>query len=88
MKVFVSSYLNDITLFCLLQSFRLLESEEAMKELGLTQHQLRFTSTVTMEISEPSHVVLDRLHTHLERYVVRLASIPRASFCLKNYGTT
>ncbi|KAK3737869.1 hypothetical protein QZH41_019750, partial [Actinostola sp. cb2023] len=49
-------------------SFRLLESEEAMKELGLTQHQLRFTSTITMEISEPNHVVLDRLHSHLERY--------------------
>ncbi|XP_048580506.1 integrator complex subunit 11 isoform X2 [Nematostella vectensis] len=49
------------------ESLRLLESEEAMKELGLTQHQLRFTSTVTMETSEPNHQILEKLHSHLER---------------------
>ncbi|XP_028514027.1 integrator complex subunit 11 isoform X2 [Exaiptasia diaphana] len=63
-------------------SFRLLESEEAMKELGLTPHQLRFTSTVTMEITEPSHVILDRLHSHLGRLLPNYTIQRVAGGCL------
>ena len=50
------------------QSVRLLEPAQAMKELGLTEHKLRFTSSVTMETTVPHHVFGERLQSQLERW--------------------
>lgn len=41
-----------------------------MKELGLTEHKLRFTSSVTMETTIPHHAFVERMQAQLERYVV------------------
>ena len=50
------------------QSLRLVESDQAMKELGLSEHKLRFTSSVTMETTVPPHVFMEKLQSQLERY--------------------
>lgn len=41
-----------------------------MKELGLTEHKLRFTSSITMETTVPHHVFVEKLHAQLERYLL------------------
>ena len=38
-----------------------------MKELGLTEHKLRFTSSVTMETTVPHHMLVERTQCELER---------------------
>ena len=53
-----------------------MEPAQVMKELGLTEHKLRFTSSVTMETTVPHHVFVERMQSQLERYfilVVKLA---------------
>ena len=40
-----------------------------MKELGLTEHKLRFTSSVAMETTVPLHAFVERLQAQLERHV-------------------
>ena len=41
-----------------------------MKELGLTEHKLRFTSSVTMETTVPHHMFVERMQCELERYFI------------------
>jgi len=49
------------------QSVRLVEPAQAMKELGLSEHKLRFTSSVSMETTVPHHLFVERLQSQLER---------------------
>ena len=44
-----------------------MEPAQVMKELGLTEHKLRFTSSVTMETSVPHHMFVERTQCELER---------------------
>ena len=41
-----------------------------MKELGLTEHKLRFTSSVTLETTIPYHMFIEKLQSQLKRQVV------------------
>ena len=54
-------------MFLFEQSVRLLEPTQAMKELGFTEHKLRFTSSVAMETTVAHHVFMERLQLRLER---------------------
>lgn len=47
-----------------------MEPAQVMKELGLTEHKLRFTSSVTMETTVPHHVFVERMQCELERYFI------------------
>ncbi|XP_046839429.1 integrator complex subunit 11-like isoform X2 [Xenia sp. Carnegie-2017] len=47
-------------------SLRLLEQDEAFKELGLVEHQLRFTSSVNLETRQSQNDVMDQLQTLLK----------------------
>ncbi|XP_037089149.1 integrator complex subunit 11-like [Pollicipes pollicipes] len=46
---------------------RVLESEAACTELGITRHEVRFTSTVTLQDPGAVSKTIDKLHTHLQR---------------------
>lgn len=48
----------------------LMEPQQALKELGLTEQQLRFTSNVLLPVEAPmSSVLMERLHSQLRRLV-------------------
>lgn len=49
------------------QSLRLLEPSAAMKEVGITEHKLRFTSSVTMETSIRYHSFVEKMQSQLQR---------------------
>jgi hypothetical protein len=53
--------------FC--QSLRLLEQNEAFKELGLVEHQLRFTSSVNLDTRQSQNDVMEQLQTLLQGWV-------------------
>ncbi|KAF0292879.1 Integrator complex subunit 11 [Amphibalanus amphitrite] len=46
---------------------RVLDSDAACAELGVTRHEIRFTSTVTLEDPGPVSRTIDKLHTHLQK---------------------
>lgn len=50
------------------QSLRLVSSEQALKELGLNEHQLRFTCRVHLQDPHSDNDTLHRIYTHLKRY--------------------
>lgn len=49
------------------QSLRLVSSEQALKELGLNEHQLRFTCRVHLQDPHSDNDTLHRIYTHLKR---------------------
>lgn len=49
------------------QSLRLVSSEQALKELGLNEHQLRFTCRVHLQDPHSDKDTLHRVYTHLKR---------------------
>lgn len=51
-----------------MQSLRLVAPEQALKELGLHEHQLRFTCRVPLQDPHSDHDTLLRLYTHLKRW--------------------
>ena len=52
----------------ILQRLRLMEPQEAMKELGMTHHRLRFTSTLLLEDDGPPTMTTDKIYHDLKRY--------------------
>ncbi|KAG9339258.1 hypothetical protein JZ751_023955 [Albula glossodonta] len=48
-------------------SLRLVSSEQALKELGLNEHQLRFTCRVQLQDPHSDTDTLSRVYTHLKR---------------------
>lgn len=50
------------------QSFRLVSSEQALKELGLAEHQLRFTCRVHLHDSRKEQETAMRVYSHLKRW--------------------
>lgn len=63
-------------------STRLLEPPQVMKELGLTEHKLRFTSSVTLETTVPLHVFLEKLQSQLERLLPNYSVQRTAEGCI------
>lgn len=51
-----------------LQNFRLVSSEQALKELGLAEHQLRFTCRVHLHDSRKEQEMAMRVYSHLKRW--------------------
>lgn len=49
------------------QSLKLVSSEQALKELGLNEHQLRFTCRVQLHDPHSDSDTLHRIYTHLKR---------------------
>ncbi|XP_078616191.1 integrator complex subunit 11-like [Branchiostoma floridae x Branchiostoma japonicum] len=47
-------------------SLRLVSPSQAMRELGLKEHEIRFTSTVTIHDPQPTQATVERLYTHLK----------------------
>lgn len=47
-------------------SLRLVSPEQALKELGLTEHHLRFTCSVTIQDSHKDQETLNRIYSHLK----------------------
>lgn len=64
-----------------------MEPAQVMKELGLTEHKLRFTSSVTMETTVPHHVFMERMQCELERYFIWLSLFPISGDPEKKYKT-
>ena len=52
-----------------LQSFRLVSPEQALKELGLAEHQLRFTCRVHIQDPRKEHETVLRVYNHLKGQV-------------------
>lgn len=50
------------------QSFRLVSSEQALKELGLAEHQLRFTCRVHLQDTRKEQETALRVYSHLKRW--------------------
>ncbi len=50
------------------QSLKLVSSEQALKELGLNEHQLRFTCRVHLQDPHSDSDTLHRIYTHLKRW--------------------
>ncbi|KAF3861207.1 hypothetical protein F7725_001462 [Dissostichus mawsoni] len=46
-------------------SLKLVSSEQALKDLGLNEHQLRFTCRVQLQDQSPEQETLSRVYTHL-----------------------
>ncbi len=44
-----------------------MEPADAMKELGMTQHRLRFTSTLLLEDDGPPTITTDKIYHDLKR---------------------
>ncbi|NWT77146.1 INT11 protein, partial [Prunella himalayana] len=60
---------NSFSLFYLFfppQSFRLVSPEQALKELGLAEHQLRFTCRVHIQDPRKEHETVLRVYNHLK----------------------
>lgn len=55
-----------------LQSFRLVSSEQALKELGLSEHQLRFTCRVHLQDTRKEQETALRVYSHLKRCALAL----------------
>lgn len=49
------------------QSFRLVSSEQALKELGLGEHQLRFTCRIHFQDPRKEHETGLHVYNHLKR---------------------
>lgn len=49
------------------QNFRLVSSEQALKELGLAEHQLRFTCRVHLQDTRKEQETALRVYSHLKR---------------------
>lgn len=62
---------SDLLAFAL-QSFRLVSSEQALKELGLAEHQLRFTCRVHLQDTRKEQETALRVYSHLKRFVLAL----------------
>ena len=45
-----------------------MEPQEAMKELGMTHHRLRFTSTLLLVDDGPPTMTTDKIYHDLKRY--------------------
>ena len=45
-----------------------MEPGEAMKELGMRQHRLRFTSTLLLEDDGPPTMTTDKIYHDLKRF--------------------
>lgn len=58
------------------QNFRLVSSEQALKELGLAEHQLRFTCRVHLHDTRKEQETAMRVYSHLKRWA---AAWPRRS---------
>ena len=62
-----------------------MEPAQVMKELGLTEHKLRFTSSVAMETTVLHHVFVERMQAQLERYlVVRFCRLKKFKLAIRN----
>lgn len=58
---------NESVVFFFAQSLKLVSSEQALKELGLNEHQLRFTCRVQLQDPHSDSDTLHRIYTHLRR---------------------
>lgn len=50
-----------------LKSLRLVSPDQALKELGMSEHQLRFTCRVQLQDPHSDADTLTRIYTHLKR---------------------
>ena len=50
----------------MLQSLQLVETEKVMKEFALKEHQLRFTSTVSLDSCENPEAFFSKMRKDLE----------------------
>lgn len=57
----------SVCVFVYLKSLRLVSSDQALKELGLSEHQLRFTCRVQLQDPHSDADTLTRIYTHLKR---------------------
>ena len=56
----------------MLQRVRLLEPRSAMKELGLSEHHIRFTSNVTVDAPGSAAAVSDKIYQLLQKSVLMI----------------
>ena len=56
-------------MYVTLQSLRLIEPSQAMKELGLVEHQIRFTSTITLDDPGPPTATTDKVYRKINECV-------------------
>lgn len=56
-----------LAVFLCAQSLKLVSSEQALKELGLNEHQLRFTCRVQLQDPHSDSDTLHRIYKHLKR---------------------
>ena len=61
-------------MFVQFQKMRILEPSVAMKELGLQEHQIRFTSTITVEHSGPPNNTTEKIYNLIKRYKLILVA--------------
>ena len=57
---------------CVLQRVRLLEPRNAMKELGLSEHHIRFTSNVTVDAPGSAAAVSDKIYQLFQKSVLTI----------------
>ena len=56
----------------MLQRVRLLEPRSAMKELGLNEHHIRFTSNVTVDAPGSATAVSDKIYQLFQKSVLMI----------------
>lgn len=68
-------YLCFITLCCITlyivtwyQRLQIIDPSQALKEMGVEEHHLRFTSTISIEEEGPSNKVAEKIYQLVKRY--------------------
>ncbi|NXR10350.1 INT11 protein, partial [Semnornis frantzii] len=67
-----------------LQSFRLVSPEQALKELGLAEHQLRFTCRVHIQDPRKEHETVLRVYNHLKGQDYSVQHLPDGSITVES----
>ncbi|NXN16174.1 INT11 protein, partial [Indicator maculatus] len=65
-------------------SFRLLSPEQALKELGLAEHQLRFTCRVHIQDPRKEHETVLRVYNHLKGQDYSVQHLPDGSITVES----
>lgn len=68
-------YLCFITLCCITlyivtwyQRLQIIDPSQALKEMGVEEHHLRFTSTISIEEEGPANKVAEKIYQLVKRY--------------------
>lgn len=66
----IVDYILTALLVVRLQKLQILETNEALQELGLVEHQLRFTSTVVVNFAGALTNLAESVYELLKRFVL------------------